>query len=46
MKQIKNQSSIIRDQVANNQVLLVGAMHDLKLGKVIFFDENGKDISS
>jgi carbonic anhydrase len=41
MQQIKDKSSIIRDQINNKQVLLVGAMHDLHSGKVVFFDENG-----
>ena len=44
IEQIKMKSAIVRDQVANKQVLLVGAMHDLTSGKVIFFDENGQDI--
>lgn len=45
MQQIKENSSIIHDQINNKQVLMVGAMHDLHSGKVVFFDENGNDIS-
>lgn len=41
MKQIEANSTIIHDQINNKQVLMVGAMHDLHSGKVVFFDENG-----
>lgn len=41
MRLIKEKSSIINDQINNKQVLMVGAMHDLHSGKVVFFDEAG-----
>lgn len=44
MKQIGANSTIIHDQINNKQVLMVGAMHDLQSGKVIFFDENGNTL--
>jgi carbonic anhydrase len=44
MRQIEETSSIIHDQVSNKQVLIVGAMHDLHGGKVVFFDEAGNEI--
>lgn len=44
MQQIEDKSSIIRDQVSNKQVLIVGAMHDLQSGKVIFIDSKGNTL--
>jgi carbonic anhydrase len=44
IKDTKEHSSIIQDLVKNKQVMIVGAMHDLKTGKVEFFDENGNEI--
>jgi len=44
MQQINLQSSIIHDQVSHGTVLVVGAMHDLRSGKVVFFDGMGKEI--
>ncbi len=43
MQQIKENSSIIHDQMSNKEVLMVGAMHDLHSGKVMFFDETGNE---
>lgn len=40
MKQIKSNSPIIADLIKNKQVMIVGAMHNLRTGKVEFFDEN------
>jgi len=44
MKQVEANSNIIHDQISHKQVLLVGAMHDLQSGKVVFFDENGNNL--
>ena len=44
MKKIEADSSVIQNQINNKQVLLVGAMHDLQSGKVIFFDDNGNKL--
>ena len=43
MQEIKNKSSIINDLLNNKQIRMVGAMHDLHSGKVVFFDETGND---
>ncbi len=44
MEQVKEKSSIIRDQISNKQILIIGAMHNLYSGQVIFFDEKGVEI--
>lgn len=44
MKNIEEQSSIIHDMAANKQIMIIGAMHYLETGKVVFFDENGNEI--
>lgn len=44
MRDIEAKSSVIHDQISNKQVIMVGAMHDLSSGKVMFFDENGNSI--
>jgi carbonic anhydrase len=46
MQQIRNKSSIIHEQITNKEVLIVGGMHDLHSGKVVFFDENGNTVIS
>jgi carbonic anhydrase len=46
MMQISIQSSIITEMLAQKEILLVGAMHDLKTGNVTFFDINGKPLVS
>jgi len=38
VEQIKNQSEIVKNLVDSGQVKIVGAMHDLKTGKVTFFE--------
>lgn len=45
IKQVKEDSPLIQQQIDNKEVMIVGAMHDIETGKVVFFDENGKDIS-
>jgi hypothetical protein len=40
MKQIKEESSIIKGLVDSGNVRIVGAMQDLKTGKVEFFEAN------
>ena len=45
MKQINEHSPTIHDQINNKQVLMVGAMHDLHSGKVVFFDDAGNEIN-
>jgi carbonic anhydrase len=45
MKQVQEKSAIIHDQIAKQQIMLVGAMQDLKTGQVTFFDEHEKKIS-
>lgn len=44
IKQIKANSPIIRDQIKNNQIMIVGAMHQLQSGKIMFFDESGNSL--
>jgi len=39
MKQIREQSPILRDMLDKGQIALVGGMYDLSTGKVRFFDE-------
>jgi carbonic anhydrase len=46
MKQIEEKSPLIHDQIKNKQVLMVGAMHDLRSGKVRFFDANGNELKA
>jgi carbonic anhydrase len=46
MIQIPKQSSIIAEMLAQKKIMLVGAMHDLKMGHVTFFDVNGKPLVS
>jgi carbonic anhydrase len=46
MIQIPKQSSIIAEMLAQKKIMLVGAMHDLKMGSVTFFDVNGKTLVS
>lgn len=43
MQQITEQSPIIRDLVHSKRVRIVGAMHNLRNGKVVFFDERGEN---
>lgn len=42
---ITEESSIINDLHKNNQVIVVGAMHDLRSGRVDFFDYTGAPIN-
>lgn len=44
MQQIKDRSALIQDQIRQKQVLLVGAMHELQTGRVLFFDETGREV--
>jgi len=44
MADILKQSSVVRNLVAQHKVLLVGAMHNIKTGKVTFFDKSGQAI--
>lgn len=44
MQQIKNKSVAISEQLDKQQVMLIGAMHDLRSGNVIFFDEKGNEV--
>lgn len=44
IQQVQDKSPIIQEQIKNNQVMIVGAMHDLSTGKIIFFDGQGKEI--
>ncbi len=39
---IRKNSKIIDELAKSNQIMLVGAMNDIRHGKVSFFDENGK----
>jgi carbonic anhydrase len=43
IKQVKEQSPTIRDQLNKKQIQVLGAMHDLRSGRVIFFDETGAE---
>lgn len=45
MQVVKEKSSIINDQLSKKQIMLVGAMQDLRTGQITFFDESGKEIS-
>ncbi len=45
MQNVLNGSSVIKALVANKDVEIVGAMHNLKTGKVEFFNIDGKVIS-
>ena len=38
------ESPIIQSQVKEKKIIIVGAMHDIATGKVIFFDKDGKTI--
>lgn len=44
IKDLRNRSPIINELAQANNVLIVGAMHDLRTGRVTFFDENGKNL--
>ena len=41
---IRKNSKVIDGLAKSNQIMLVGAMNDIRHGKVSFFDENGKDL--
>jgi carbonic anhydrase len=43
IKEIKEKSPIIREQADNKQIIIVGGMHDLRTGRVLFFDETGAE---
>jgi carbonic anhydrase len=43
MTYIYNNSAVIKKQVDDKQIYLLGAMHDIRSGQVIFFDINGKN---
>lgn len=45
MKDIEAQSSMIHEMVGNKKIMIVGAMHELQSGKVIFFNENGNELN-
>ena len=45
MKQVIEGSPLIKEQIESKKVMLVGAMHDISTGKVVFFDESGTDIN-
>lgn len=45
IKEVTKDSPVIAKLVKDGQVKIVGAMHDLRTGKVVFFDAEGKDIS-
>lgn len=44
MKQVKEQSPLIKQQLADHSIMLVGAMQDLATGKIAFFDEQGTEL--
>lgn len=41
---IRKNSKVIDELVKSNEVMLVGAMNDIRHGKVMFFNENGQDL--
>ena len=45
MDLITKGSPIVKTMVTNKKVMIVGAMQNLKSGKVVFFDGNGNEIS-
>lgn len=45
LQQINDKSPVIRDLVNKRQIAVVGAMHDLRTGKVVFFDSDGKQLN-
>lgn len=44
VKIIQQKSPTIAKMVKENKVMVIGAMHDIRTGNVVFFDENGKDL--
>lgn len=44
MQDLMKDCPALSEMVTSKQIMLVGAMHDLKTGKVSFFDINGKNI--
>lgn len=46
MRYVLNNSSVIRNLVDEHAIILVGAMHHIRTGKVNFFDIHGKTIKA
>lgn len=44
LKVIYEQSDVIKQQVDNKSIYLLGAMHDIRTGKVQFFDKEGNKL--
>jgi carbonic anhydrase len=44
LKYIESSSAVLADLVKSGQIKLVGAMHDIRTGKVAFFDVNGESM--